>query len=437
MQDSLHLLRTRRFLPLFTTQFLGAFNDNLFRTAMVMLVIYGIYRDAAQEATFSAIAGGLFILPFFLLSALAGQLADANDKAVIVRLVKSAEILIMIVGAAGLLLHNVPLLLAALFAMGVHSTFFGPIKYAILPQHLSKEEVLGGTGLVEAGTYIAILGGTLLGGILVTQRADGSFHAEYAALAVLLVALIGRIAGGFVPPAPPSEEAEIPGYPKRGMDWHIIRASITLVSATMHVRRLFLAIIAISFFWSMGAVLAAQFPPLVKNSLGSDQTVATLFLAVFSIGVAIGSVAVNRLLKGRVGARFAPASALAMGLFVLDLFRRVRSWPGNGGELHDLSQFLALPNSWMVVVDLLGVAIAGGMFVVPLYAFLTTTVPKSETARTIAANNIVNSGMMVVATLILTIAVQAGVTVADSLLIVAAASVVAAWIGWKLHLACD
>lgn len=281
MHDAVHLVKTRRFLPIFTTQFLGAFNDNLFRTAMVMLVIYGIYRDAEQEATFSAVAGGLFILPFFLLSALAGQLADANDKAAIVRIVKTAEIVIMIVGAAGLLFHNIPMLLAALFAMGVHSTFFGPIKYAILPQHLAKDEVLGGTGLVEAGTYIAILGGTLLGGLLVVERADGTFHAEYAALAVLVVAIAGRLAGGFVPPAPPADDPEIPGFPKRGMDWQIIRASITLVSATLHVKRLFLAIIAISFFWSMGAVLAAQFPPLVKNSLGSDQTVATLFLAVF------------------------------------------------------------------------------------------------------------------------------------------------------------
>ncbi|HVM37539.1 MAG TPA: MFS transporter, partial [Sphingomicrobium sp.] len=428
---------TRRFLPIFVTQFLGAFNDNLFRTAMVMLVIYGIYRDAAQEAAFSAIAGGLFILPFFLLSALAGQLADATDKARIVRIVKSAEIAIMVAGAVGLLLHNIPLLLLALFAMGVHSTFFGPIKYAILPQHLERDEVLGGTGLVEAGTYIAILGGTIFGGLLVVQGGDGSFHAEYAALAVLLVAIAGRIAGGFVPPAPPADDPEIPGFPKRGMDWHIIRASITLVSATLHIRRLFLAILSISFFWAMGAVLAAQFPPLVKNSLGSDQTVATLFLASFSIGVAIGSVAVNRLLKGQVSARFSPASALAMGIFVLDLFRRVRGWPANGGELHDMQGFLALPGSWMIVVDLLGVAIAGGMFVVPLYAFLTTTVPKSETARTIAANNIVNAGLMVAATLVLTFAVQMGVTVADSLLIVAIASIVAAWLGWKLHQACD
>jgi MFS family permease len=322
--------------------------------------------------------------------------------------------------------------------MGVHSTFFGPIKYAILPQHLEKDEVLGGTGLVEAGTYIAILGGTILGGLLVLQRPDGSYHAELAAVAVLFVAVLGRIAGNFVPPAPPVDEPEIPGFPKRGMDWHIIRASVRLVSATLHVRRLFLAILSISFFWGMGAVLAAQFPPLVKNSLGSDQTVATLFLALFSIGVAIGSVFVNWLLKGKVSARFSPVSALAMGVFVLDLFRRVRTWPENAGQLYSIREFLALPNSWMIGVDLLGVAIAGGMFVVPLYAFLTTTVPKSETARTIAANNIVNSGFMVAASAILALAIGFfEFTVADSLLIVAIASVIAAWLGWRLHLACD
>jgi MFS family permease len=438
MHGALHLVRTRRFLPIFVTQFLGAFNDNLFRTAMIMLVIYGIYRDAEQEATFSALAGGLFIAPFFLLSALSGQLADAYDKARIVRIVKTAEILIMVFGAAGLLMHNVPLLLLALTAMGVHSTFFGPIKYAILPQHLEKDEVLGGTGLVEAGTYIAILGGTILGGLLVLQRPDGSYHAELAAAAVLIVALLGRIAGNFVPSAPPVDEPEIPGFPKRGMDWHIVRASVRLVSATLHVRRLFLAILSISFFWAMGAVLAAQFPPLVKNSLGSDQTVATLFLALFSIGVAIGSVFVNWLLKGKVSARFSPVSALAMGVFVLDLFRRVRTWPENAGQLYSIHEFLALPNSWMIGVDLLGVAIAGGMFVVPLYAFLTTTVPKSETARTIAANNIVNSGFMVAASAILALAIGFfEFTVADSLLIVAIASVIAAWLGWRLHLACD
>ena len=436
MQDSLHLLKTRRFLPLFTTQFLGAFNDNLFRTSMVMLVIYGIYRDAEQEAAFSAIAGGLFILPFFLLSALAGQLADAHDKARIIRIVKTAEILIMLFGAAGLLLHNIPLLLVALTAMGVHSTFFGPIKYAILPQHLRQDEVLGGTGLVEAGTYIAILGGTILGGLLVLERLDGTYHAEWAAVAVLIAAALGRIAGGFVPPAPKVDEPELPGYPRRGMDWHIIRASITLVNGTLHIPRLFLAILSISFFWAMGAVLAAQFPPLVKNVFTADQSVATLFLAVFSVGVAVGSVAINRLLAGQVAAKFAPASALLMGFFVLILYWLSYNWAPSP-ELVGVGTFLSNPRGWAVVLDLFGVAVAGGMFVVPLYAFLTTTVPKSETARTVAANNIVNAGAMVAATIILAGLIFVGVSVAETLFLVALGSIGAAWLGWKLHLACD
>lgn len=436
MQDSLHLLKTKRFLPLFTTQFLGAFNDNLFRTAMVMLVIYGIYRDAEQEAAFSAIAGGLFILPFFLLSALAGQLADAHDKARIIRIVKSAEIAIMVFGAAGLLMHNIPLLLTALAAMGIHSTFFGPIKYAILPQHLQEDEVLGGTGLVEAGTYIAILGGTILGGLLVIERADGSYHAELAAIAVLVAAVAGRIAGNFVPPALPVDEPELPGYPSRGMDWHIVRASITLVSGTLHIPRLFLAIVSISFFWAMGAVLAAQFPPLVKNVFTADQSVATLFLAVFSVGVAVGSVAINRLLAGQVAAKFAPASALMMGIFVLLLYWLAHNWTPSP-DLVGIGTFLSTPRGWAVVLDLFGVAVAGGMFVVPLYAFLTTTVPKSETARTVAANNIVNAGAMVTATVILAALIFLGVSVAETLFLVAVGSVIAAWLGWKLHLACD
>ncbi|QIK78161.1 MFS transporter [Sphingomonas piscis] len=437
MNDSLHLVRTRRFLPLFVTQFLGAFNDNLFRTAMVMLVIYGIYRDEAHEATFSAIAGGLFIAPFFLLSALSGQLADARDKAAIIRIVKTAEILIMIVGAAGLLMHSPALMLTALFAMGVHSTFFGPIKYAILPQHLQPEEVLGGTGLVEAGTYIAILGGTILGGLLVLQRPDGTYHAEWAAVAVIAVALIGRVAGSFVPAAPSVDEPEIPGFPKRGMDWHIVRASVTLVRATMHIPRLFLAIMAISFFWAMGAVLAAQFPPLVKNVFNGTSGVATLFLAIFSVGVAVGSVAINRLLKGEVSARYAPAAVLAMGLFVLLLYLLCRNWPASA-TLVPVREFVESPRGVLVVADLFFVAVAGGMFVVPLYAFLTTTVPKSETARTVAANNIVNSGFMVAASVIQAVAIGfLNVSVAQSLLIVSLASVVAAWLGWKLHCACE
>jgi MFS family permease len=419
----MHLLSKRRFLPLFVTQFLGAFNDNLFKTAMVILVTYYVYSDPTKEATFNAIAGAVFILPFFLFSALAGQLADSMDKARIIRFVKTAEIAIMMFGAAGLLLHNIPLMLAALFAMGVHSSFFGPIKYAVLPQHLRKDEVLGGTGLVEAGTYVAILMGTIAGGLI---------KPHVAAVAVLAVAVIGRIAGHQVPPAPPETDA-----PPLKMDWHIIRASIRLVSATMHIPRLFLAIASISFFWMMGAILAAQFPPLVKNVFHADERVATLFLAIFSVGVAVGSVVINRLLKGRVLAIYSPASAIAMGLFISHLYYNSLAWPIQGPGLIDLDTFIRIPQAEWVMFDLFGVAVSGGMFVVPLYAFLTTTVPKSETARTVAANNIVNSGGMVLAAIILTGLVQLGVSIEETLLMVAVASLGAAWLAWKLHKACD
>lgn len=423
MQASLRLLARRRFLPLFATQFLGAFNDNLFKTAMVILVTYHIYSDPTREASFNAIAGGIFILPFFLFSALSGQIADAMDKARIIRFVKTAEIVIMIGGATGLLLESIPIMLAALFAMGVHSSIFGPIKYAILPQHLPRDEVLGGTGLVEAGTYGAILLGTIAGGLIPSDVAAG---------AVLLVAVLGRITGGQVPPAPPEPDAPI-----AKMDWHIIRASITLVRATLHIPRLYLAIIAISFFWAQGAILAAQFPPLVKNVLHADEQVATLFLAIFSVGVAVGSVLINRLLAGRVLAKFAPAASIAMGLFIIHLYWNVIQWPASNGELMDLQTFVLIPRAEWVMFDLFGVAVAGGMFVVPLYAFLTTTVHKSETARTVAANNIVNSGAMVLAAILLFAMVQAGISVAETLLLVAVASIGAAWIAWKLHLACD
>lgn len=424
MQASLRLLGRRRFLPLFATQFLGAFNDNLFKTAMVILVTFHIYNDPTKEASFNAIAGAVFILPFFLFSALAGQLADASDKARIIRIVKTAEIIIMMAGAAGLLIGNVPLMLLALFAMGVHSSFFGPIKYAILPQHLERDEVLGGTGLVEAGTYGAILLGTIAGGLI---------PAHIAAAGVLVVAAVGRWVGGQVPPAPPEPDA-----PQPRMDWHIVRSSITLVNATLHIPRLFLAILSISFFWAMGAVLAAQFPPLVKNVLHANEQVATLFLAIFSVGVALGSVLINRLLAGRVLAKFSPASAIAMGLFIVHLYWNVSHWPDVPTErLMDLRSFVVIAQAEWVMFDLFGVAVAGGMFVVPLYAFLTTTVHKSETARTVAANNIVNSGAMVIAAILLFGLVQIGVSVAETLLLVAAASLGAAWLAWKLHLACD
>jgi MFS family permease len=423
IQNVTHLLRARRFLPLFATQFLGAFNDSLFKQAVVLFVTYQLFSNPAKEFQFSAIAQGLFILPFFLFSALSGQLADDHDKARLIRFIKLAEIGIMILGGAGIMLANIPLMLAAVGLMGVHSTFFGPIKYAILPQHLRHDEVLGGTGLVEAGTYIAILGGTILAGVLAATPA-------VAAGTTICIAALGFLAGRQVPPAPPAAE-RIP------FNWHIIHASIDLVRATLHIRRLFLAILSISFFWTIGAVLIIIFPPLVKNVLGADEQVASLFIAIFSIGIAIGSVLINRLLKSEVSARFAPASVVAMGVFVVLLHFVALAWGKNGPELTTLGNFLLHPMAGLMILALLGVAITGGMFVVPLYAFLTTTVPKTETARTVAANNIVNSGAMVIGSLMAFALSSVGIGPTGQLLLVAAMCIVSAWLGWKLHLACD
>jgi MFS family permease len=419
MQKATRLLGQRRFLPLFVTQFLGAFNDNLFRTAMVILAIYTIFNNPEKEAQFSTIAQALFILPFFLLSAVSGQLADSRDKAAIIRIVKTAEIVIMIFGAAGILLHNILLMLAALFAMGVHSTFFGPIKYAILPQHLGEDDVLAGTGLVEAGTYVAILLGTIVGGII---------PAPWAAAGVLIVAVGGRISGAMVPPAPPENEGA-----RIRIDWNILRASWVLTRQTMQVPKVRLAIFCISFFWSIGALLAAQFPPLVKNALGANEQVATLFLAIFSIGVAIGSVLVNRLLKGEVSARYSPVSAVLMGACVLLLWWAVDQWTPRPGPLLGAAEFVLIPIADLVLAALFGIAVFGGMFVVPLYAFLTVTVDKSETARTIAVNNIVNSGFMVAATLSLSGLIALGATIGGTLLYVSAACLVSGYIAQRLH----
>ena len=430
MINALGLLRKRRFLPLFTTQFLGAFNDNLFRGSMVLFVIYGILKDVGREQSFNALATGLSTLPFLLFSALAGQLADTVDKARIIRLVKTVEIGIMLVGSSGLLLARaghtgigIVLMLACVFLLGSHSTFFGPIKYAILPQQLREDEVLGGTGLVEAGTYLAVLMGNLLASYI--------RHVELAVMLVLLVAGVGWFTGRAVPPAPRVG-------PKLKLDATPFTSSWRLVSATMHIPRLFLAICSISFFWTIGSVLIIIFPPLVKNVLTTTKEVAGLFTATLSIGIAVGSVVINSMLKGRISARFAPASIIAMGGCVVLFSLLVRSWvPAAPGHLYDWREFIAQPRAALVMLVLLATAITGGMFVVPLYAFLTTTVGKDHTARTVAANNVVNSAAMVGGAGVVIGLSSAGVTAENMLFLVAAMCLVAAWLAQQLHRACD
>ncbi len=428
MFTSTHLLKQRRFLPLFITQLLNAFNDNLYKTTMVLFVVYTVYNSAETETIFSGVASAVFILPFFLLSAIAGQLADMRDKAKIIRIIKAAEIGIMAVGAVGLFLawrgiavdaFAIPLLMLALFAMGTHSTFFGPIKYAILPQHLKKDEVLAGTGLVEAGTYLAIMAGTILAGFMSVQ---------VAALAVIGFAVIGYFTSRQVPSAPPM------GTELETVDFNPFTSSYRLVRDTTHNREVFFAILAISFFWTIGAVLFIQFPPLAKNELMANKEVASLFLVFFSIGVAIGSVAVNLLLKGKVSARYAPGSVLAMGAMVTVFYFVCRAWKAGleSTELMDVAAFLSYPLAWAVLASLLLIAVFGGMFVVPLYAFLTTKVPASQTSRTVAANNIVNSGAMVAGSLLALGLSAVGVPLMEQLLLSAAMCLFSAWLAGVL-----
>ncbi|MBM3928030.1 MAG: MFS transporter [Sphingomonadales bacterium] len=429
MFNALGLLKERRFLPLFVTQFLGAFNDNLFKTAMVLFATYQIFNDAEVEAHFNALATGLAILPFFLLSALSGQLADTYDKSRIIRLVKTAEIFIMVFGAAGLLAAKagytsvgLGMMLGAVLMLGTHSTFFGPIKYAILPQHLKDDEVLGGTGLVEAATYLSILMGTVLAGWIAVEVAAGM---------VIIVALIGWATGRMVPPAPRV------GPPLK-INYNPITASWNLIAATMHIRRLFLAILAISFFWTIGSVLIIIFPPLVKNVLTADEKVASLTIAIFSVGVAIGSIAINAMLKGQISARYSPVSVLVMAAFVVAFSFEARMFqPAPAGQLYGIADFLTHSQSLLVIATLLGIAIAGGMFVVPLYAFLTTTVTKDQTARTVAANNVVNAGAMTIGAIAVLVITGFGVTPQDMLLLVAAMCLFSAWLALKLHRACE
>lgn len=392
------ILPTRRFGPLFVTQFLGAFNDNLYKTAMLFLITYGLLKDHPEDAAVMVtLAGGVFILPFLLFSSLAGEIADSIDKARVIRVVKLVEIAIMIVGAWALTHDSILILMLVLFAMGVHSTFFGPVKYAILPQHLRAQELLAGTGLVEAGTYIAILAGQIAGGIL-------GIHAAWA---VVAVAVVGWFTGRQVPSAPPTKALRL--------NRNILASSWTVMRHTAEDRRLLLTVLAISWFWAMGAVLTTQFVPLVKDRLQASEEVATLFLTIFSIGIAAGSVAVNRLLKGAVSARYSLAASLAVSLFVAYLVAAVHLYEVVPGPI-GVRQFLAQDGAGNVLVALFGLAVSSGIFVVPLYAILQTECDPSERARTIAANNIANSAFMVMASLVAAGMIGMGLRVLDVIL---------------------
>jgi MFS family permease len=427
MTTSTNLMRQRRFLPLFLTQLLNALNDNLYKNAMVMLLVYQVYDSPETETLISGVATAIFVLPFVLFSATAGQLADMRDKTTIIRWIKFAEIIIMSVGATGLVLAArgmqietiaIPLLFTALFAMGVHSTFFGPIKYAILPQHLHKEEVLAGTGLVEAGTYLAILAGMILGGAMAPM---------HSTITVIALALVGYMICRWVPPAPP-QTAETK------VDWNPIRASKSLIAFSMGNLELRYSVLAISYFWTIAAILSVQFIPLAKNILLADKQVATVLLVSFSAGIAIGSVSINTLLKGDISARYSAPSVLALGVLLIGFYLVCRMWNLEPmGELFTVWEFLAQPLALLLTTNLLLIAVAGGMFVVPLYAFLTTKVDKSEASRSVAANNFISSVFMVVGAAVAGGLGFLGIPLQEQLLISLILCLLSAQLARKLH----
>ena len=391
----LSLLVKRRFGPIFAVQFLGAFNDNLLKFAMLFLANFGIFASEPGKAELlAAIATGLFILPYFLFSALAGQVADMIDKARLIRWIKLAEIMIMGLGLAGFWFQSIPILLASLFLMGLHSTLFGPVKYSILPQHLGKTEIMGGTGLIEGGTFLAILGGQLLA---------GAIPAWEAGLAAMGIAAVGFVASLAIPAAPPIRD-------HHHIDWNIFKGTKEILATAHHGRGVWLSILGISWFFAAGAVLVSEFAPLVSGALAAKQEVATLFLIVFSVTIALGSIAVNKLLKGEVSARYVPVSALVLAGGLIDLWLSTSGFSVRTAGA-TIPQFVATPGAIRILIDLGVIAFAGGMFIVPLYAILQIASPPDERSQIIAANNIVNAGVTVLAVLAISGLLASGVDV--------------------------
>jgi acyl-[acyl-carrier-protein]-phospholipid O-acyltransferase/long-chain-fatty-acid--[acyl-carrier-protein] ligase len=382
------LVASRRFAPLFVTQFLGAFNDNLLKSALGIFVTYRLAdRTGLSASSLVMVAGGLFIAPFFLFSGASGTLADRVDKAAIARWVKIAEIGIMALGGWGLGAGSVPALLAALFCLGTHSTVFGPIKYALLPQHLREDELVAGNALIEAGTFLAILFGTIVGGTVVLLG-DGAVVVGGCGVAA---ACVGALAARAIPAAPP--DTATPTTAPR-----LLQDSIAVVRYASAHPRLWLPILAISWFWLFGATIVSGLPTLAKDVLFADEHVVTLMLALFAMGIGLGSLVAERLLHGRVSARYVPIAATAMAAFAIDL-RFASSGRLPGVALAGAVAFVGDARNWRVLVDLLGLAAAGGLFCVPLYALLQHESEPAHRARVIAANNIVNALFMTAAAL--------------------------------------
>ena len=393
------LMRARRFAPLFVTQFLGALNDNVLKNAMVVLLTFQAANwTTIKPELLANLAAGIFILPFFLFSATAGQLADKYDKAALARLVKLLEIGIVLVAGVGFLVHSLAVLFVALFLLGLHSTLFGPVKYAILPQHLKSEELVGGNALIEAGTFVAILLGTLLGGLL-AGSSDGT---TWITIVGLAIAIGGYVASRGIPVA-------VPPAPTLSISANPFSETWRNINFARENQTVFLSIMGISWFWLFGALFLAQFPAYTKNVLGGSETAVTLLLATFTFGIGVGSLLCEKLSAKRIELGLVPLGSIGLTLFALDLAFASPAVP-SPSPLGAIG-LLAYDQTWRVLLDLALIGIFGGLFIVPLYALVQQRSNPEHGARIIAANNIMNALFMVVGALAAAGMLAAGLTI--------------------------
>ncbi|MDR6377648.1 MFS transporter [Paraburkholderia caledonica] len=415
-ESQFKLLGQRRFAPFFWTQFLGAMNDNVFKIGFTSLVTFQAARfSGVDPKTAAFMISAIFILPFVLLSATSGQIADKYDKAMLTRFVKSFEIVVMLVGGAGFLLHSAPLLYLCTFLMGVHSTLFGPVKYSYLPQHLSSEELVGGNGMVEMGTFVAILIGTIVGGA-------GAGFVEHGALvlacACVAIALAGRVVSSFVP---------VTAAPQPGLriNWNPVSETWQNLKLARENRTVFLSLLGISWLWFVGATFLSSFFSFAKDVLSANPDVVTVLLGTFSVGIGLGSLLCEKLSKRRIEIGLVPLGSIGMSVFAIDLFFASHALPA-AGHLLNVGEFLVHAAHWRVLADLFLLAMFGGFYSVPLYALIQSRSQPSHRARIIAANNILNSLFMIVSALMAVGLTSAGFSIPAIFLVTALLNIVVA-----------
>ena len=387
MSSQFSLMRERRFRPFFWTQFLGAFNDNVFKTSLITLIAFHSARlTILDSASLVTLLPGLFILPFFLFSATSGQLADKFEKSKIIRFVKLFEILIMLFASIGFMTHSLWLLVAALFMMGTHSTLFGPVKYAYLPQHLAENELIGGNGMVEMGSFVAILLGQILGAWLAMHEGGELF----TACSVVVIAVLGYCVSRNVPVSPAAD-------PQLKINWNPISETYRNVKLIGSQPSVWLAIVGISWFWFYGATVLAQFPNFSKTILFGDESVFILLLTVFSLGIGIGSLMCEKLSHGKIEIGLVLFGAIGLSLFGVDLYFSSTSIYAsfNHKYIFNYQTFIGYIAHWRLLADIALIGLFGGFYIVPLYALIQTRSQKSQQSRVIAANNIMNALFMV------------------------------------------